>query len=100
MGGKTKERVIVAIAKLKEGDTSTALQFLEKLLEREEKRKPRQPTDFNRFVRETMIELKGANTIPPKERLKECGRRWRALKQSCPSVAPASTDERTPSCAH
>jgi hypothetical protein len=74
-----KCRLMSVIGKLGSGDSMEARELLEKWLEKENRKKPRKVTDFNRFVAVKMTEMKGSS-IPSKDRLKECCRLWTESK--------------------
>jgi hypothetical protein len=79
-GKKTRKVPLEKVlAMLKKGDVEKATVALEALVGDKKDKKQREPSAFNKFVKETMAELKDSK-LSTKEKMAKCAEMWRAKK--------------------
>lgn len=80
---KTQRKVPLekVLAMLKKGEVDKATAALETIVGDKKDKKQREPSAFNKFVKEKMADLKGSS-MSTKEKMAECARLWKEQKTS------------------
>lgn len=76
---KRKPTVEKVLELLKKGEVEKATAALEVIVGDKKEKKPREPSAFNKFVKEKMAELKDSR-LTTKEKMSKCAELWRESK--------------------